>query len=68
MMISALDGPARGTRQRLRAGPFAPTAQPDRAVLAALARMLPAALRVAGRYFLGPLVRAGVVSADTPWP
>ncbi len=24
MMISALDGPARGTRQRLRAGPFAP--------------------------------------------
>ena len=24
MMISALDSPARGTRQRLRAGPFAP--------------------------------------------
>jgi hypothetical protein len=40
----------------------------DRAVLAALARMLPAALRVAGRYLLGPLVQAGVVSADAPWP
>jgi len=40
----------------------------DRAVLAALARMLPATLRVAGRYLLGPLVQAGVVSADTPWP
>ena len=39
-----------------------------RAVLAALARMLPATLRVAGRYLLGPLVQAGVVSADTPWP
>jgi hypothetical protein len=35
----------------------------DRAVLAALARMLPATLRVAGRYLLGPLVQAGVVSA-----
>ena len=40
----------------------------DRAVLAALARMPPATLRVAGRYLLGPLVQAGVVSADTPWP
>ena len=40
----------------------------DRAVLAALALMLPATLRVAGRYLLGPLVQAGVVSADTPWP
>ena len=40
----------------------------DRAVLAALARMLPTTLRVAGRYLLGPLVQAGVVSADTPWP
>jgi len=40
----------------------------DRAVLAALARMLPAALRVAGRYLLGPLVQAGVVSADAAWP
>jgi hypothetical protein len=40
----------------------------DRAGLAALARMLPAALRVAGRYLLGPLVQAGVVSADAPWP
>ena len=28
----------------------------DRAVLAALARMLPTTLRVAGRYLLGPLV------------
>jgi len=40
----------------------------DRAVLAALARMLPATLRVAGRYLPGPLVQAGVVSADAPWP
>ena len=40
----------------------------DRAVLAALALMLPATLRVAGRYLLGPLVQAGVVSADAPWP
>jgi hypothetical protein len=40
----------------------------DRAVLAALARMLPATLRVAGRCLLGPLVQAGVVSADAPWP
>jgi hypothetical protein len=39
----------------------------DRAVLAALARMLPASLRVAGRYLLGPLVQASV-SAGTPWP
>ena len=38
------------------------------AVLAALARMPPATLRVAGRYLLGPLVQAGVVSADAPWP
>ena len=35
----------------------------DRAVLAALARMLPATLRVAGRYLPGLLVQAGVVSA-----
>jgi hypothetical protein len=40
----------------------------DSAVLAALARMLPAARRVAGRYLLGPLAQAGVVSADAPWP
>jgi hypothetical protein len=40
----------------------------DRAVLAAPARMPPAALRVGGRYRLGPLVQAGVVSADAPWP
>jgi hypothetical protein len=37
----------------------------DRAVLAGLARMPPATLRVAGRYLLGPLVQAGVVSVDT---
>jgi putative transposase len=39
----------------------------DHAALAALARRLPAPLRVAGRYLLGPLVQAGVVSAGTPW-